>query len=719
MGVRPSESVEGERAPQAIPGGPGPVNGVRAAVHDPGIGDGHPALGVDGHDGRAEPLRAQPRDAHRAVPGAALVVRRGVPTRGDRLPRHGGPQPTHVVGQAMLPGDRCPIGARLSTGWSSEQLREAALRLEVSADHHRVVSLERLGHPVHEWSGEAEGEPDLPDRRAGAVRDQVGDHPRVLDAVVLVHVLDDLLPTRRGEVDIDVRVGDGVLVDAPLVDEAVEQQVMADGVDTRDAQGVRHDRVARAASTLRGDAVLAGEAHEVLAHEEEPREVGPADDPQLVGQALLHRGADGGIAHVVALDDPSTTQTLELLVRGHAVRERHGREQVALGTQRHVEPSRQLGGQVQAGVPRVVGAGVDARHRVRAGRTCLELLPGDEVVLAVVTSQVGTSLHRQAVADGHQHVLEHSVIVRGVVGVRGDERGQADLVSELGHAGDEQVVVGGEVVLELREHSAPEARDVREVLHVPAQGMTRPLLVAPQDPSRDLAMSAAREQHQPVRVLLEQLVREPRDALGAGEVGGRDELAQASPAGHVTGQQDQVGAALPVPDPAQVLASRLPMAGLAQAFGLDARGQAVEGIDPLGWRVGGAPASATPTWHHDAVRVGDGAVEELDLHAQDGTHPGVLGCLREPDRTVQALVVGEGHRAQTERGATGDQVVDPGGTVEEREVGVDVEVRPRLAGHDGRRERRVAECRVAAGRRGECCVTAGRRSPRAPAGRGA
>ena len=67
---------------------------------------------------------------------------------------------------------------------------------------------------------------DLAHGRPRAVRDEVADHPRVLGAVALVDVLDDLLAPLRGEVDVDVRVGRPALVDEPL-----EQEVVADRVD--------------------------------------------------------------------------------------------------------------------------------------------------------------------------------------------------------------------------------------------------------------------------------------------------------------------------------------------------------------------------------------------------------------------------------------------------------------------------------------------------------
>ena len=115
-----------------------------------------------------------------------------------------------------------------------EELGEPALRLEVAPDHHRVVRLERLGHPVDQRPREPQRVAHLAHRRPRPVRDEVADHPRVLRPVALVDVLDDLLAARRAEVDVDVRVGRPALVDEPL-----EQQLVADRVDAGDPEHVR------------------------------------------------------------------------------------------------------------------------------------------------------------------------------------------------------------------------------------------------------------------------------------------------------------------------------------------------------------------------------------------------------------------------------------------------------------------------------------------------
>ena len=98
---------------------------------------------------------------------------------------------------------------------------------------------ERLGHVAH--------------RRAGPVRDHVGDLGRVVAAVLAVHVLDDLLPPVALDVDVDVR-----RAVALGRQEALEQQAELDGVGGGDAEGVADGRVGGAPPPLAEDVRLAG-----------------------------------------------------------------------------------------------------------------------------------------------------------------------------------------------------------------------------------------------------------------------------------------------------------------------------------------------------------------------------------------------------------------------------------------------------------------------------
>ena len=109
---------------------------------------------------------------------------------------------------------------------------------------HRVLdvlaepAVDAFGQPVEQLGREAERLADLPDGHAGLERDDVAHHPGALPAVLVVDVLDHLLAVLRREVDVDVG-GAGHL----LVEEALEQEVVLDGIDARDAEDVGDDGV--------------------------------------------------------------------------------------------------------------------------------------------------------------------------------------------------------------------------------------------------------------------------------------------------------------------------------------------------------------------------------------------------------------------------------------------------------------------------------------------
>ena len=89
----------------------------------------------------------------------------------------------------------------------------------------------------------------------------------VLAAVALVDVRDHLVAAVGGEVEVDVgrRVG-------AIAEETLEQQVVRQRIDRRDAQQVGHQRVGRRAAALAADAAVARElAHDV------------PDDQEVVG----------------------------------------------------------------------------------------------------------------------------------------------------------------------------------------------------------------------------------------------------------------------------------------------------------------------------------------------------------------------------------------------------------------------------------------------------
>ena len=148
---------------------------------------------------------------------------------------------------AIRPPPR-PAAHRTLSPRAPEELREPALRLEVPPDHHRVIGLERLGDPIDQRPREPQRHPTSRTAERARYVTTLQTIPVCSVAVALVDVLDDLLAPRRREVDVDVRVGRPALVDEPL-----EQQLVADRVDPGDPQHVGDDRIARAPPPLGRD----------------------------------------------------------------------------------------------------------------------------------------------------------------------------------------------------------------------------------------------------------------------------------------------------------------------------------------------------------------------------------------------------------------------------------------------------------------------------------
>ncbi len=338
---------------------------------------------------------------------------------------------------------------------------------------------------------------------------------------------------------------------------------MADGVDPGDPEHVGHDRVGSAAAALGGNAAFLREAHEVPADEEELREAGALDDVELVGELLHDRWRHG----VIAPPDAAVAELGEVREGRLAGRHREAGEAVLLEGEVDPAGGRQL--------PRVRDPCAPGGRRGRIGvgvpgRQSGELGPRLQVVLAARRPELGERLDGAAVADGREHVVELTVLRAGIADVIRDDDRQAQLPGKSGRLSHEPVVAGQKVVEELQGEARPgdTSRGGRPL------GTARPpeepgvalrhcagtLAVAAQEPPRQLAVATSRKRHEALRVLGEERLRDSWSRLAPGEVGPREEPAEAAIPGVITGEQDEVGAALPCPDAALVLPDRLAVA---------------------------------------------------------------------------------------------------------------------------------------------------------------
>ena len=419
----------------------------------------------------------------------------------------------HLLRKVEQLVDRGVVGVHLLERLALERL----LQLDAQLVGHR------LGDPVDLAVAHAQDAADIPDRGARQHRAEGDDLGDMVRAVLAGDVGDDLVPPAVLEVHVDIRHRDAV-----GVEEALEGQLVVDGVDRRDAQGVGHDRPGGAASAGGRDALLACEADEV-GHDQEVACVAHADDDaQLVVEPRLDGVGDGPVALV---ETPLALLAQPLLHR------------VAIGHREVRQPKRV---EVEAQVDHLGDApGVADRLRLvgEQGRHLGRRLEVE--VVGLEAHPVGLLDHR-AGADAQQRVMGLALLPVDVVEVVGRDQRQAHLGAEAEQLLVEPVLVGDLVVLELEEE-AVRAQDVR----VRARDTPRGLPVVHLQRAGDLAVEARGQADQPRAVLGEVVAVDARLVVVAVDVGIGHDAAQVLVAGPVLGQQDQVVglgvlAALPV-----------------------------------------------------------------------------------------------------------------------------------------------------------------------------
>ncbi|OPZ42933.1 MAG: hypothetical protein BWY94_01993 [Actinobacteria bacterium ADurb.BinA094] len=477
-------------------------------------------------------------------------------------------------------------------------------------------------------------------RRGRPHRVDGGDHGDLVVAEALVDVADDLVAARRAEVDVHV----GHLA-ARRVEEALEEQLVLDGVGVGDAQHVADDAVAGGAAARVVDAAAAREPDDVVHGEEVLGEAELLDDAQLALEPRRDRGGE----RPIPLGGAREAALPEQREGGLAGRQRVG------GEEEPAEPQVQIAARGDA-------RGVGVRLRVTLEEAA-HLRRALEVQLGVPAPQrIG-----QRLAGGlrGEHVVEPGVGLDRVVDVAGGDGGQAQLVGEEVEGAQRGARVRQQLVLQLDE--VVTAEDGTE------DGGRRAGAgpVAGEQPRPDLAAPAAAERDEVAAVLGERGEPGQRGLARALEVGGADDAAQVAPPGVVPGEQHQVVAAGAgdVGGGGRHGGRRPEVGDAAVRTGRGRRGRI--GRSPAGRRFG--PRAAVPVRiPHPAA----GPDRRLDgeLHADDGLDAGRLARLVEAHGAAQPLVVGDRQRRHAQLGRPCDHLGDAAGAVAERERGVQVQV---------------------------------------------
>ena len=325
--------------------------------------------------------------------------------------------------EELLPRECAAGGVRLHPGRLQGVLHPAL-----------APAVDGLGEAVDDRLGEAHRLAHLAHRQARTEGDHVGDHPGALRPVLLVHVLDHLLAVIGGEVDVDV--GCPLMVD---VEEALEEEVVSDGVDPGDAEEVGDDGISGAAPPLAGHAMLPGPPHDLVDDQEEFGEIGLLDDVELRLQPLRDQRGE----RAVAAPDLVLAEAVEDGEGGLALGDGEARETNVGEVEVEAALRRDLRGMVK-------GVGVVRKPPPQAGF-------GEQAVLAIRQEQpMGRRLvEGGAMADGGEDVEQRLVVAGGVEGGAAGEERQAGPLRQLGDLGGEPAIGGMAMVGEQEGRPVP------------------------------------------------------------------------------------------------------------------------------------------------------------------------------------------------------------------------------------------------------------------------
>ncbi len=465
---------------------------------------------------------------------------------------------------------------------------------------------DQVGDLLRLHGGEAHGAGHVLDDALGLQLVEGGDLPDAVLAVAIGDVGDDLVAPVHAEIDVEVGHAHAL-----RVEEALEEQVVREGIEVGDPHRVRDQGAgAGAAAGADGDVVLLGEADEVPDDEEVAGEVHADDDVELGLEAaavgvLVDLGplrSHLGEAAVEALPG----DLAEVVGGAHALGQGEAREHGL--AELELEAGAALGDLQRA----LEGRGVIAEQVPHLLRRLEEHL--EAAVVRGLRLGVGAVL-----GDAGEVELTLAVLPAAEVGVVAGDQGQAHVARGGREDAVEHALLLEAVVLELDVERA----GLERVAEASQLGAPRVLALV-EDALREHPAHAAGEADQALLVLLDEVEGDARRELARGlDMAAGDDADEVPVAGLAGGEEDQV------------------------VHGLVAAGAAL-GVT--------------------------GAARHVDLAAEDGLDALLLARLVELDGAEHVAVVGERHRSHAERLRPGDEVLDLERTVEQRVLRMDVEM---------------------------------------------
>ena len=465
-------------------------------------------------------------------------------------------------------------------------------------------------HNIHALVGHSQHTAHIADGVAGGHGAKGDDLGHMVCAVLAVDVVDDLLPPLVAEIHVEIGH-----TDAFGVQKALENQVVADGVDVGDADAVGRDAACAGATARAHRHALTLGVVDVIPDDEVV--VGIAhllDDADLIVQAvfvsLRHVGA-------VAVLQTFPAEFLEKILIVHAA------GGLVIGDLGVAELEIKI-----ALVGDLLGVLAGFRHH---GEQLVHFIRRFDVEFIGLELHAVGVLHGFARLDAEQDGLHLRVLFAQVVGIVGGYHGDARFPRQLDELRQNDVVFFEAVVLQFNIVIA-----LAEEVAVPQGRALGPVIVARQKSLRYLARKAGGKADEALVVLFQELLIHAGLGVKALHEGGGHHLAEVFVARLVFAQQDQMVVAVDLID--FIKAGAGGNIDLTADDGLDARflGRLVKLYAPV---------------HHAVVGAGNGGLTAL-LHpvhqlvdAAGAVQQAILRMDVEVDKVSPLLVVfaGFGH----------------------------------------------------------------------------
>ena len=145
-----------------------------------------------------------------------------------------------------------------------------------------------LGNGIHITVRQIHHPADIADHALGRQRTECDNLHHLVRSIFSAHVIDHFLTSLVTEIDIDIGHGHTL-----RIEEALKQQIVADGVDIRDLQAIRHDTTrCTSSSGSHHDLVLSGIIDKIPHNQEVIHISHIPDNAQLIVKSLPKRHAD-------------------------------------------------------------------------------------------------------------------------------------------------------------------------------------------------------------------------------------------------------------------------------------------------------------------------------------------------------------------------------------------------------------------------------------------